>query len=298
MPAPPTIDAHHHLWDLRENNYPWLEGPPFDAHFGSSDHLPRPYDLARYLEEVAKQSIVKSVHVEAGHDPSDPVRETRWLQALADDHGYPHGIVAFADLTAPNARGILEAHCEFQNMRGIRMMTMSPAQLRGTKGDVRSKMSEADWRAGFRVLGEMGLSFDLQAPAPLMSEAAEVATAFPDNQILLTHAGLPLDRSEEGMAAWRRGMKKMADCPNIAVKISGLPMTDWSWTVDTLRPVVLETIEIFGVDRSMFGSNFPIDGLHSSFDTLFDAYRTVISGLSAAEQRLLFHDNAARYYRL
>ena len=178
------------------------------------------------------------------------------------------------------------------------MMTMTPAQVRDIRGDVRSRMSDADWRAGFRVLGEMGLSFDLQAPAPLMSEAAEVARAFPDIQILLTHAGLPLNRSEEGMTAWRRGMQKMADCPNVAVKISGLPMTDWDWTVESLRPLVLETVEIFGVSRSMFGSNFPIDGLHGSFDTLLNAYREILSGLSPHEARALFHDNAARYYRL
>ena len=100
------------------------------------------------------------------------------------------------------------------------------------------------------------------------------------------------------MVAWRRGMRKMADCPNIAVKITGLPMTDWHWTTDSLRPVVLETIEIFGVDRCMFGSNFPIDGLHSSFDTLLDAYREIVATLSEDEQRALFHDNASRYYRI
>jgi predicted TIM-barrel fold metal-dependent hydrolase len=294
----PTIDAHHHLWDIAANNYPWLEGPAFDAHFGSSGDLPRPYRLEQYLEDTKNQNIVKSVHVEANHQQDDPVRETRWLQGLADKHGFPHAIVAFADLSKSNIREVLEGHCESANMRGIRMPTMSPAQLRNTSGDVRSKMSEADWRAGFRVLGELGLSYDLQAPAPLMSEAAEVAAAFPDTQLLLTHAGLPLDRSEAGMDAWRRGMRKMAECPNIALKITGLPMTDWNWTVDSLRPVVLEAIEIFGVERSMFGSNFPIDGLHSSFDKLFNAYREIVSQFSEDEVRALFHDNAARYYRI
>ena len=294
----PTIDSHHHLWDTRVNSYPWLDGPPFDAHFGSSGELPRPYGLAEYLKDIAGQNIVKSVHVEASHQPDDPVRETEWLQSIADQQGYPNGIVAFADLTDPNVQQTLEGHCAFANMRGIRMTTMSPAQLRNARGDVRSKMSESDWRAGFDLLSRLGLSFDLQAPAPLMFEAAEVAATFSDTQILLTHAGLPLARSESGLAAWRRGMNKLAECPNVAVKITGLPMTDWNWTLESLRPIVLEAIEIFGTERAMFGSNFPIDGLHGTFDELFNAYREIVTDLSTDEQRALFHDNAERLYRL
>jgi len=295
----PMIDAHHHLWDLGVNRYPWLDGAPFEAHFGNSGDLPRPaYALDEYLADTEGQNVVKSVHVEASHDPSDPVRETRWLQSLANERGFPHGIVGFADLTKPDVRATLEAHAESPNFRGIRMSTMSPAELRNAKGDVRSKMSETPWRDGFRVLSEMGLSFDLQAPAPLMAEAAEVAAAFPRAQILLTHAGLPLDRTDAGMEAWRRGMKLMAEQTNIALKITGVPMTDHAWTVDSLRPIVLETIDIFGVERTMFGSNFPIDGLHSTYGKLFDAYREIVSGFTDAEQRAMFHDNAAHFYRL
>lgn len=294
----PTIDSHHHLWDTSVNSYPWLDGPSFDAHFGSSSDLPRPYLLEQYLADTENQNIVKSVHVEASFNKDDPVAETRWLQKLADQFGFPHGIVAYADFGGEDVGGILERHCTHTNMRGIRMPTMSPAQLREAKGDVRSQMSEEGWRSGFALLGEFGLSYDLQAPVPLMREASEVANAFPEIQLLLTHAGLPLDRSEPGMKAWRDGMRLMADCPNIALKITGIPMTDWNYTVATLRPIVLESIEIFGVERSMFGSNFPIDGLHGSFDNLFDAYREIVSGFSDDEIKAMFHDNAERFYKL
>lgn len=298
MPPIPTIDTHHHLWDTTENPYPWLAGPSFDAHFGSSGDLPRPYLLEQYLEDTKNQNIVKSVHVEASYSPDNPVGETKWLQSLADRHGFPHGIVAFANLAKPDVRDTLEQHCSFANMRGIRMPTMTPAQLREAKGDTRSKMSEPDWRAGFKVLSELGLRYDLQAPTPLMSEAAELAADFPNTPILLTHTGLPLDRTEPGLEAWRHGMKKMAEQDNISVKITGLPMTDWNWTIESLKPMVLETIDIFGVNRSMFGSNFPIDGLHSTYDTLFDAFREIVSEFSADEIKALFHDNAARSYDL
>ncbi len=293
-----TIDSHHHLWDRQRNRYPWLDGPPKTAHFGRTDQLPHNYSIASYLNDIDGHNIVKSVHVEAGADPSDPVSETRWLQGVADRHGYPHGIVAYADLADPEVRSVLEAHCELANMRGIRMMTKKVGQLSKDADASGSLMSDAMWRAGFALLGEMGLSFDLQAPVPLMAEAAALAATIPGTQLMLTHAGLPLDRSQDGMAAWRAGMRQMAEQTNIALKISGLPMTDWRWTVDSLRPMVLEAIDAFGVERTMFASNFPIDGLYSSYGTLFVAYRTIVADFTPAEQAQMFHDNAARLYRL
>jgi predicted TIM-barrel fold metal-dependent hydrolase len=297
----PTIDAHHHLWDLEANRYPWLTGPPVAAHFGPYERIRKSYRIEDYLRDIRSQQVVRSVHVEAGCDPADPVRETRWLQAVADHHGYPHAIVARADLTAPDVQAVLEAHRASPNVRGIRMMARPPGQLgREPPGQDpgRSVLNEPAFRRGFRVLGALALSFDLQAPVPLMAEAAALAADFPDIALVLTHAGLPLDRSAEGLAAWRKGMRLLAERPNVAVKVSGLPMTDWRWTVESLRPIVLETIEIFGIDRAMFGSNFPVDGLYSDYDTLVHAYRTVVAAFTPDEQRKLFHDNAARFYRL
>jgi predicted TIM-barrel fold metal-dependent hydrolase len=136
--------------------------------------------------------------------------------------------------------GTLEAHCASANVRGIRMLTRRPGELR-TSDPGGSLMGEPAWRRGFARLGALGLSFDLQAPLPFMAEAARLAADFPDTPIVLTHAGLPLDRSAEGFRAWRRGMRSLAERPNVWVKVSGLPMTDWHWTVETLRPLVLET---------------------------------------------------------
>lgn len=298
MTVVPAIDAHHHLWDLTLNHYPWLVGPPVEAHFGPYDTIRKNYLVEDYLNDIRGQDIVKSVHVEAGCDPSDPVKETRWLQRQADTYGFPHGIVAYANLAADNVREVLEAHCRFPNVRGIRMMMRQPDELRRRYPTAGSPMTDSAWRRGFKVLGEMGLRFDLQAPPPLMGEAAGLAASFPDIQLVLTHAGLPLDRTAEGIAAWRKGMRLLAERPNVVVKISGLPMTDWRWTVDSLRPIVLETIEIFGVGRAMFGSNFPVDGLYSDYATLWSAYREITAGFTPEEQRRLFHDTAQRVYRL
>jgi len=293
-----AIDAHHHLWDLAENEYPWLIGPPVEAHFGPYDKIRKDYLVEDYLHDIRGQHIVKSVHVEAGSDPSDPVKETRWLQRQADTHGFPHGIVAHANLAAENIREVLEAHCRSPNVRGIRMLMRPPGALRRGHPIAGSPMTDGGWRRGFALLGEMNLTFDLQAPPPLMAEAADVAASFPDTRLVLTHAGLPLDRTAEGMAAWRKGMRLLAGRPNVVVKISGIPMTDWRWSVESLRPIVLETIDVFGVERAMFGSNFPVDGLYSDYATLWGAYRDITAGYTPEERRRLFHDNAERVYRL
>ena len=146
--------------------------------------------------------------------------------------------------------------------------------------------------------GRFGLSFDLQLYPAQMADAAALAHAYPDVPIILNHAGMPVDRDEEGVRLWHRGMRELAAAPNVVVKISGLDTVDWNWTVETIRPFVLQTIELFGVSRCMFASNFPVDKLYSDFDALYAAFREITKPFSADERRMLFHDNAARYYRL
>jgi predicted TIM-barrel fold metal-dependent hydrolase len=156
----------------------------------------------------------------------------------------------------------------------------------------------AAWRRGFGLLRRFGLSFDLQLYPAQMHDAAALAHEYPDVPIILNHAGMPVDRDDQGLDLWRRGMRELAAAPNVAVKISGLGVADRHWTLKSIRPFVLETIEAFGVSRCMFASNFPVDKLWSDFDRLYGAFREITRPFSEAERRQLFHDNAARYYRL
>jgi predicted TIM-barrel fold metal-dependent hydrolase len=109
---------------------------------------------------------------------------------------------------------------------------------------------------------------------------------------------MPVDRDEDGIQRWQRGMRKLAAAPNVVAKISGLGTVDWNWTVKSIRPFVLQTIEAFGIPKCMFASNFPVDKLYSDFDTLYAAFREITNDFNVDERRMLFHDNAARYYRL
>lgn len=291
------IDAHHHLWDLEKNYYPWLPDDVQPAAFGNYSDILHSYRIDDYLADTRGQKVVKSVHLDVKYDPADPVGETRWLQGVADEHGFPHGIVGYADLAAPDVADLLDAHLEHVNFRGIRQsLNWHPDSVK-TYTDRPQISRTADWRRGFALLAPRGLSFDLQIYYPQMDEFLDLARAYPDTQIILNHAGMQLDGPDH-FDGWRAAMTRLAGAPNVACKISSLGMGKHDWSVPDIRPYVEHSIDAFGTDRCMFASNFPVDRLFSSYAAVFDAFREITRGYAPTERAALFHDNAERFYRL
>ena len=159
-------------------------------------------------------------------------------------------------------------------------------------------MGDPAFRRGFAMLGLHKLSYDLQTPWWHLGEARALADEFPDTQIILNHTGLPSDRSPEGLAGWRAAMRELAGASNVALKISGLGQAGQPWSANANRSVVLDAIDIFGPERVMFASNFPVDSLCADFDTIFSGFKTIVADLSQAEQTSLFCANALKFYRL
>jgi predicted TIM-barrel fold metal-dependent hydrolase len=210
----------------------------------------------------------------------------------------PNGIVAAVDLSAHNAAQILEAHAACANTRGVRQILNVHSD---TLYDYIGKrlMHDAAWRENFALLRRYQMSFDMQLYPSQMDDAAQLARTHADTQFVVNHTGMFVDRnSVAGYRAWRDGMRKLAGCANVAVKISGLAMFDHQWTVESLRPYVLETIDTFGVERAMFASNFPVDRLFGSYAKLWNAYASIVGGASDAERDALFVRNAERLYRI
>ncbi|HEX2117521.1 MAG TPA: amidohydrolase family protein, partial [Alphaproteobacteria bacterium] len=143
-----------------------------------------------------------------------------------------------------------------------------------------------------------GLHYELQTPYWHLYEAAELARDYPHIDIVLNHTGLPADRSEAGLKSWRDAMAAFAAQPNTRVKVSGLGQKGLPWTVEANRPVVLTTIELFGADRCMFASNYPVDSVCATFDTIFDGFKAITAHLPEGDRRKLFRDNALREYRI
>jgi predicted TIM-barrel fold metal-dependent hydrolase len=294
-----VVDPHIHLWDLKTHHYPWLANPG-KSFVGDARELKHDYLISDLLRDAGPVQVLKLVHVDANHDPADPVEETRWLQRVADNegHGLPNAIVAGADLSADNAQEVLEGHAAFANTRGIRqILNVHANPLYDYVG--RHYMREPQWRKNFGLLKTYSMSFDLQLYPSQMKEAAELAQEYPDTQFIVNHAGMFVDRSSvEGFRAWREGLRSLAACPNVAVKISGLAMFDQQWSVESFRPYVLETIDTFGCERAMFASNFPVDRLFATYEGLWNAYASIVKDLSDTEKEALFKSNAERIYRI
>jgi predicted TIM-barrel fold metal-dependent hydrolase len=159
-------------------------------------------------------------------------------------------------------------------------------------------MDDPRWRRGYALLERHGLSFDLQTPWWHFDAAAQLADDFPNTTMIVNHTGLPSDRSADGLARWRAAMEHLARSPNVCLKISGLGQTNLPWTVGANGGIVRDAIAIFGVERCMFASNFPVDSLCASFAAIFDGFREIVADRGDAHQRMLFHDNAVRIYRL
>jgi predicted TIM-barrel fold metal-dependent hydrolase len=159
-------------------------------------------------------------------------------------------------------------------------------------------MDDTRWRDGYTLLQRHGLSFDLQTPWWHLDAAADLARDIPATMVIVNHTALPADRSAEGLAGWRRAIATAAERPNVAVKISGLGRPGLPWTLAANGPIIRETIAIFGIDRCLFGSNFPVDSLVAAFDAIVSGMKAGLADREPAERRKFFHDNAVRLYRL
>jgi predicted TIM-barrel fold metal-dependent hydrolase len=299
MTVLPTIDAHHHLWDLANLRYPWLvDEPMVPFRYGDYAAIRRNYLPEDYRRDSARQNIVATVHMEAEVDHAQETAETKWIHEIAAKYGFPNAVIGHARLETPSVDDVLRRHASYPLTRSIRQKPLAARSaadiIRGAPGS----MSDPVWRRGYALLAKHALSFDLQAPWWHLEEAAELARAFPETTIILNHTGLPADRSPEGLAGWRAAMAGFAIEPNTRVKISGIGLAKKPWTVEDNRPVVLDTIRIFGADRCMFASNFPVDGVVASYDTIFDGFRAIVAHLPDADQRKLFCENAKREYRM
>lgn len=292
------VDAHH-LWDLKRLRYPWLEGEP-DPHFFLGDTTPLRHDYLPedYFRDSRHHKVVKTVHIEAECDRATQVEETRWLTEINARYGMPNAIVGHAWFDTGNTEEILAGHKQFPLVRGIRSKPRVAPSPDKVEPGAPGTMGDPKWRAGFALLEKYDLSWDLRVPFWHLREAADVARSYPGIRIALNHTGLPWDRSPEGLAAWRAGMRALAAAPNVSVKISGLGLKGQPWTLEGNRRVILDTIELFGIDRCMFASNFPVDGLRADFDLIFGAFKQVVADFPRADQEKLFAGNAKRFYRI
>lgn len=292
----PIVDAHHHIW--RQADLPWLQGPMVPRIFGPYEPIRRDYPIEEFLADIKGSGVDRSVYVQTNWAKNGAVNEVEWVQSIADDHGWPNAIVGYADLLDGNVGQTLERQARFPLMRGIRM------QLHWHENEMYrfavrpDLMDDPVLRRNMRLVAEHGWSFDLQVFTDQMSDAARLAADNSDITFVLQHAGMPEDLSAAGRAVWKDGMRRLADEGNVVTKLSGLGTFIHRNDTGHIADIVGETLAIFGQDRCLFGSNFPIEKLWTDYAGLVSTYRSALAAYPEEVQRAVMRNNALRIYRI
>jgi predicted TIM-barrel fold metal-dependent hydrolase len=290
------IDAHHHIW--RRTDLPWLNGPMQPRIFGTYEAIRRDYLIDEYLADIAGSEVTESVYVQCNWPKHAFEEEASYVQRVADETGYPQAIVGYADFLAGDVRPQLDRLARYGSMRGLRMQLQwhENPEYRFASGPDLAR--DPTLQRNVAHLADYGWSFDLQVFSGQMEGAVELAASAPKVTFILQHAGMLEDLSPDGYARWGSGMRRLAACPNIMSKLSGLGTFIHRNDPAHIAAVVRDTIEIFGPARCLFGSNFPVEKLWTRYCDLVAAYRSALEPLGEATARVVLHDTAAKVYRL
>jgi L-fuconolactonase len=279
-----VVDAHIHLWDpARTDWYPYLSGLR-DVGMGDLTGWARYFDQKTYFAESANWNVEKFVHVAAA---SDFVAETLEKEAEAEATGHPDAIVGGVAAVGPVADAIagLDQQMAASRFHGVRPMG----------GVLENGVPAADV---LRALQERNLVFDLMAHPDQLAAAAAALEGWDELTVVVEHTGWPHANTEDEYRLWAAGMSRLASLgTNVHCKLSGLAMPFRTMNPEVFRRWIDYCLEIFGVDRCFFGSNFPPDGAGGTFDELYTTFATLTDGLDAESREKLFAANAERVYR-
>lgn len=278
----PIVDTHQHLWDLKKFHLPWIKpGAP----------LARDFTPADYATATEGLNVVKAVYMEVDLVPEQQQAEADWVVELITSGKTP--TVAAIVSGRPNEDGFRKYATQFKGsklIKGIRRI------LHGESTPAGHCLSK-EFIAGVRLLGELGLSFDLcMRPGELM-DAVKLIDECPGTRFILDHCGNENVRAKDH-APWKRAMAEVAKRPNVVGKVSGIVVNaePGKWTSDDLAPVVNHTLDVFGPDRVMFGGDWPVCTLAATYRQWVEALKQIVSNRPEADQKKMFHDNAMKFY--
>jgi predicted TIM-barrel fold metal-dependent hydrolase len=287
------VDSHFHIW--RQQDLPWLVGPMQPRIFGPYEPIRRDYPVSEYLGDCRPSGVTEAVYVQANWAPARYLDEVTYVSRASDEAGFPIAIVAYADMLADDVGPQLDALAANPRVRGVRM------QLHWHENTLYRFASGPDLARDARLvanvgrLAEYGFSFDLQVFAGQMAGAADLAAACPDVTFVLQHAGMLEELSPGGLATWRAGMTLLAGQPNIVSKLSGLGTFLRRNDASHIRLIAVQTLALFGAERCLFGSNFPIEKLWTTYPELIAAH---LAAVPEDAHRAVFNETARRVYRL
>ena len=291
------VDAHHHVW--RRDDLEWLSGPMAPRIFGDYEPIRRDYPMTEYLADVTPHGVAKSVYVQTNWPLHKSVDEVRWVQEVADRHGWPHAIVGSADLMDDGCQEVFAAQARISPlMRGTRLQLHWHENPAFRFAPVPDRMNDPIFRRNLAGIEQYGWHFELQVFPPQMRDAARLVADFPGIPFVLVHAGMLEGGGPGARAAWLEGMKWLAEQPNLFVKISGQGTFLHRVDATIIAGVVHDCVALRGSERCMFGSNLPIEKIWSDSAALFAAYADILAGFREADRENIMSKTAARVYRL
>jgi predicted TIM-barrel fold metal-dependent hydrolase len=280
----PIVDAHVHLWNPEQFSMPWLADIP---------RLHRPYGLQDYREQTRSLPIIGMVYIEVGVEPQEALREARHVADLARDEPRLQAIVA----ATPVERGLaVRGHLES-------LVAISPL-IKGVRRNLQDEAEpdfclQPDFVAGVRLLAEYNLSFDLCIKHWQLPDVIELVRRCPGTAFILDHLGKP-DIKQQQLDSWQADLRKLAELPNVVCKISGMvtEANHESWQPADLEPFVNITLEAFGEERVLFGSDWPVVLLASPYHRWYETLEALTASLPLPVRRKLWSENAQRFYRM
>lgn len=290
---PPILDTHQHLWDLTKLRLSWLK---------SGTELARNHVTKDYLEAVRGQNVVGAVYMEVNVDPDQHVDEAQYVLDLCPRPEHPTLAAVIGGRPAEEGFGAyITRYKDSPYIKGVRQI-VHQADL----------LADARFVSGIRLLGELGMCFDLCVPPRFLTEGAKLVDRCPDTRFVIDHCGNadpiaflpggvePPRRPQHDAQQWKRGMAALAQRENTICKISGIVarMVRGEWTADELAPVVHHCLDLFGPERVIFAGDWPVCTRGATLGEWIAALKEIVADRDESEQRKLFHDNAARFYGL
>ncbi len=292
----PVIDGHHHLWDLSRFPYRWLSPDAPPARFGSKAEIAKDYDLATHRQAFQGPNLLGSVHVQANCGAQDPASETRWLQALSDQSGWPLAIVGQIDFLDADWLETVDRHRAYPSLRGLRAPVAWDRAGRWHVASQAGVLSDPRFLKGAAYLARHGLLLEMVVVPEQLEDLVAFAETFPELSIVVNHF-CTLEPAQEGQVdLWLMGIKALAKCSNVSVKLSGLWTVDTSWDAEILRPFVNHLIDHLGADRVLYGSNAPVESVNCGVAQQFKQLARILEDRSQSERESIFYSTAYRLY--
>lgn len=289
------IDSHFHVW--RQADQPWLVGPMVPRIFGPYEPIRRDYPMSEYLADCAGTGVEKAVYVQTNWAKQDFEKEAAWLQQTAEATGWPHAIVAYADMTVDDVRPQLDRLKAYPLVRGVRMQLHWHETPQFRFAASADQVIDATVRRNVARLKDYGFSFDLQLFPNQMPDGAVLVGENPETHFVLTHTGMLVNREPKTVEAWEAGLAAVAGFDNFSAKLSGLGTFVHRNDADLIAFIVGRANAILGSRKLMFGSNFPIEKLWTDYSSLVAAHLEAAVQLSAEDRDNIFWNTAERVYR-